>query len=172
MKRSTWIAAGVLGVVCAGVIAAHSIFEVSALTPKDASRTIAAPTAQDESAEILHAYLRHWSVFAEAMARLDDSNLDEVFGGTALATITDQVRQAARAKTAAAIRVSRHRYRIKVLSDTLASVDDTYLDQSSWNVGGKPSPPGPPTWEHRTFTLSKEEGSWKVTDIISFSSSR
>ena len=167
MKRTALAAGAFVALIGAGVFGAHLLVG-SSRPPAVIAAEIDPAEAPDDAEAITRAYLQHWNVFADAMAHLDVSHLGEVFSGAALAAITDQVRTAAADHTPAVIRILRHRYHVVSITAAMASVDDTYLDQSVW-VGDRPAPA---TWEHRTFTLSKEGTSWKVSDIIIYSSSR
>ena len=124
-------------------------------------------TPTDERAEVEQAYLDHWDVYAEAVLNLDGSQLSEVLAGAALREVQAQLEELIETDQPAQVRVE-HNYRITIIDANTASVDDRYINHSVRLDAEtmEPIEPDPNQRVHKSYTLKKVDGLWKVTDII------
>jgi hypothetical protein len=130
------------------------------------------PTPTDVRAQVEQAYLHAWDVWAEALLELDPSGLDEALTGPALELVTEQV--AAQAEKNQPVRIrAEHNYRIVMIDDATASVDDRYVNHSVRldPETGDPIEEDPRFEEHRSFTMRLVDGTWKIARIIEYDES-
>ncbi len=127
------------------------------------------PSSTDPKAQVEQAYLNHWDVYAEALRNLDTSKLSEVLTASALTTVTSQVEEQRRMNQPVLIRVE-HNYTITLTSDSTASVDDNYINHSVRldPKTGQPIEKDPNQRIHKSYTLKRVNGIWKVSDIIAY----
>ena len=127
------------------------------------------PTATDVRAQVEQAYLHYWDVYAAAMLNLDESHLPEVLAEDALANHRSQVEEQRRKNQPVRIEVE-HSYRITLVGDDKASIEDNYINHSVRldPRTKKPIESPPNTRVRRTYTLKKVNGTWKVTLIVGF----
>lgn len=124
-------------------------------------------TPTDPRAQIEQAYLDHWDVYAEAVLTLDGSRLSEVFAGAALREVQAQLEGLIEENQPAQVRVE-HNYRITIIDANTASVDDRYINHSVRldPETMEPIEADPNQRVHKSYTLKKVDGLWKVTDVI------
>lgn len=140
--------------------------------PPTTSTTVTpTPTSTDVRVQVEQAYLHAWDVWAEALLELDPSGLPEVLAGRALEVINSQVEEQARKNQPVRVRVE-HNYRIAIINDTTASIDDRYINH---NVRLDPDTLEPiekdPNRRERTsFTMKLVDGAWKISEIIEYES--
>jgi len=113
------------------------------------------------------AYLEHWDVYAEALLSLDGSRLPDVLAGAALEAVQKQLEELRAADQPARVRVE-HRYRITIINDRTAVVDDRYVNHTVRLDPDtlEPIESDPNQRVHKSYTLKKVGGVWKVTDIV------
>ncbi len=135
----------------------------------DSSVSSSPSSSTDPKAQVEQAYLKHWDVYAEALRHLDTSKLSEVLTGSALATVTSQVEEQRRMNQPVLIRVE-HNYTITLTSDSTASVDDNYINHSVRldPKTGQPIERDPNQRVHKSYTIKRVNGIWKVSDIIAY----
>jgi hypothetical protein len=126
-------------------------------------------TPTDTRAQVEQAYLNAWDVWAGALLELDASRLPEAFTGRALKVVTNQVDEQQRKNEPIRIRAE-HNYRITLIDDQTASVDDRYINH---NVRLDPETlepiePDEETRVRRTFTLRLVDSKWKIAEIIEY----
>ena len=127
----------------------------------------AAPTPSIED-EVLAAYARYWDVYADALLRLDSTRLSEVMTGPRLERAVEEIR---------ALEAQGQAVRIIVQTDPLvatvagdeARVVDEYVNSSylidaisKEAVGDREEP----NTLRDTFSLVRENGSWRVRDSL------
>lgn len=157
-----------IGLVIIGLVVGFVLLGDDSKTP-NADNSSPSPTRTDLRAQVEQAYLHTWDVWADALKRLDASRLPEVLTGNALAKITAQVEQQRNNNQPVRISVE-HNYRITLVSEASASVDDNYINH---NVRLDPNTMEPtendPNQRVRlTFTMTLVGGKWKVSEIIGF----
>ena len=113
------------------------------------------------------AYLEHWDVYAEALLTLDGSRLSEVFAGAALREVEKQVEQLSAANQPARVRIE-HNYRVALIDADTATVEDRYINHTVRldPATMEPIESDPNQRVHKSYTLKKVGGVWKVTDIV------
>ena len=125
------------------------------------------PTATDVRAQVEQAYLHHWDVYAQALLTLDGRHLPEDFAGAALRAVQKQLRELKAADQPALVRVE-HRYRITIVNEDTAIIDDRYINHTVRldPTTMKPIELDPNQPVRKSYTLKKVDGVWKVTDIV------
>jgi hypothetical protein len=126
-------------------------------------------TPTDPRAQIEQAYLDAWDVWEEALVQLDPSRLSEVFTGSALDVVTNQVEEQKRKNEPVRIRAE-HNYSITMIDSETASVEDRYINH---NVRLDPETlepiePDQETRVRRSFTLKLVDSTWKIAEIIEY----
>jgi hypothetical protein len=127
------------------------------------------PTATDPRAQVEQAYLHAWDVWAEALMTLDPSRLPEVLTGRALRVVRERLEEQ-RQKDQPVLLRAEHNYRIVIMDETTASVDDRYVNHSV-RLDPETLEPieGDPNQRlHTSFTLKLVDGTWKIAEIIEF----
>lgn len=127
----------------------------------------ASPVPAEVRAEVETAYLRYWEVLAEATESLDASRLPEVMSGEALELARGLIEEQ-RAKNEPLRTQVEHNYRIVIIDEATASVDDTFRDRTVRLDPDTREPTGPPADRmiRNSYTMKKENGVWKVAFII------
>jgi hypothetical protein len=123
----------------------------------------------DPRAQVEQAYLDAWDMWEEALVQLDASRLSEVFTGSALDVVTNQVEEQKRKNEPVRIRAE-HNYRITMIDSETASVEDRYINH---NVRLDPETlepiePDQETRVRRSFTLTLVDSTWKIAEIIEY----
>jgi hypothetical protein len=139
--------------------------------PASSGNKNATPTPTDPRAQVEQAYLHAWDVWADALMTLDPSKLPEVLTGNALDLVREQVEAQKDKNQPVRVRVE-HNYRIVLVNDTTASVDDRYINH---NVRLDPETlepieEDPDERVRRSFTLRLVDGTWKIAEIIGYES--
>lgn len=168
-----------LGLVVAGLVAGSLVLRDRQFSPSPAEGTptpvtadgTPTPATADVKAQVGQGYLHAWDVWADSLLRLDASRLPEVLTGRALETITNQVEEQAGKNQPVRIRAE-HNYRIVMIDATTASVDDRYLGH---NVRLDPETlepieKDPSKLVRKSFTMRMVDGTWKIAEIIEYSS--
>ena len=116
--------------------------------------------------EVEAAYLRSWDVYADAVLRLDDSRLAEVYSGPALLIRTDEIADLARDRTPVRVALE-HDYEIVVLNATNAVVLENYRNHSVLLDGStmQPLEPDPNDIVRREYVLVEEGSGWRVSQL-------
>jgi hypothetical protein len=123
----------------------------------------------DTRAQVEQSYLDAWDVWEEALVQLDASRLSEVFTGSALDVVTNQVEEQKRKNEPVRIRAE-HNYSITIIDSETASVEDRYINH---NVRLDPETLEPieadqETRVRRSFTLMLVDSTWKIAEIIEY----
>ena len=117
--------------------------------------------------EVEAAYRRSWAVYADAMGRVDASDLAEAFGASALVLRRREVEALRRAGEAVRVRVT-HDLEVALVDAVTAVVTDV-LGNHMVRVDartGRPLEPDPGGTLTRAYTLRREGGTWKVTEAV------
>lgn len=165
--RTLKVGGALLALVVIGLVIGFVVVNRGNGTPPNPSAS--SPTPTDPKNQVEQAYLRHWDVYAEALRNLDAGRLSEVLTGAALTTVTRQIEEQRRMNQPVRVRAE-HNYRITLLNDTTASVDDNYINHSVRLDGrtGEPIEKDPNQRVHKSYTLKKVNDTWKVSDIIAY----
>ncbi len=139
--------------------------------PSSAAPSRSAPveptTSRSADDELLAAYDRSWEVYADALRRLDGSQLPTVFAGSALWAARDEV--ATQKAKNQPVRISVvHRSRVLRVTATDGLVEDNYRNHSVVlnPATGAPAEPDPNEVVHQRQSLKRLDGVWKVVEII------
>ena len=136
-----------------------------------APSTTAAPsttsTTLSAKAELLAAYERSWNVYADALRRLDPSQLPTVFAGNALKLAQQEVAEHKTSGQPSMVRVT-HRARVLLVTATDGVVQDHYTNHSVLvdPATGKPTEPDPNEVVYQRQSLRRTNGVWKVVEVI------
>ena len=134
-----------------------------------APSTTAAPssTTLSAKAELLAAYDRSWDVYADALRRLDPSQLPTVFAGNALKLAQQEVAEHKANGQPSRVRVT-HRARVLLVTATDGVVQDHYTNHSVLvdPATGKPTEPDPNEVVYQRQSLRRTNGVWKVVEVI------
>jgi hypothetical protein len=167
------VGAALLALLTAGLVVGFLVLRGNKDSPPPSTSTTGTPTptSTDVRAQVEQGYLHAWDVWAEALMELNPSRLPEVLMGQALEVITGQVEEQARKNQPVQIRVE-HNYRIVIVNDTTASIDDRYINH---NVRLDPETLEPieedPNHRERTsFTMKLVDGTWRISEIIEYES--
>lgn len=154
-----------LGLLVVGLVVGFLLANRGGESPPDSSPS---PTT-DVRAQVEQAYLRQWDVYAEANLKLDTSRLEEVLTGDALRIVRDQIEEQKAKNQPVRIRVE-HDYRILLVDEMTATVEDNYVNHSQRLdlKTGQPVEPDPNQRVRRTYTLKKVNGTWKVSFVVGF----
>ncbi|MGH9201411.1 MAG: nuclear transport factor 2 family protein, partial [Vicinamibacterales bacterium] len=135
----------------------------------NAGNSSPSPTPTDVRAQVEQAYLHYWDVYAEAMRSLDSSRLGEVVAEDALENHRSQVGEQKQKNQPVRISVE-HDYRITIVNDSSASVEDNYVNHSVRldPQTKEPVEEDPNKRVRRTYTLKKVDGTWRVTLVVGF----
>lgn len=172
-SRGRTLAVGgvLLVVVAAGLVAGFLMLRGngSSPTPSPPATKSPTPTPTDVQSQVEQAYLEAWEVWADALLRLNPSRLPEAFIGPALDLVTSQVEEQRRKNQPVRIRAE-HNYKITILDERTASVDDRYINH---NVRLDPETlepiePDVQTRVRRSFTFRLVDSTWKIADIIEY----
>lgn len=167
--KRTFVVGGIIAaVLIAALVIGYALIRPGKESPspnKDSSQTA------EVRAEVERAYLRYWEVLADATESLDDSNLDSAMTGEAL-QLTRNLIQEQKAKNEPLRTQVEHNYRITIVNDANASVDDTFTDRTVRLDPQTRQPTGPPANQviRNSYTMKKESGIWKVAAIIQYRS--
>lgn len=140
-------------------------------TVSAAPSTTAAPstasTTLSAKAELLAAYERSWDVYADALRRLDPSQLHTVFAGNALKLAQQEVAEHKANRQPSMVRVT-HRARVLLVTATDGVVQDHYTNHSVLvdPATGKPTEPDPNEVVYQRQSLRRTNGVWKVVEVI------
>ena len=131
-----------------------------------APSSAATPTPSDEKETVRDAYLRQWDVYAEAVRTLENTGLEDVFTGDALAAVKKELRDLRRDGLGVRVRVE-HDLRIEIADASTAVVIDRYENHSvAFKLKtGKATEPDPNEIIIEAYTLKKVDGAWKVSAI-------
>jgi hypothetical protein len=140
-------------------------------TVSAAPNTTAAPsttsTTLGAKAELLAAYYRSWEIYADALRRLDTSELVITFAGNALRAARDEVATQKARNQPVQVSVDHHP---KVLRVTASEglIEDNYRNHSVVldPTTGAPAEPDPNERVYQRQTLKRLSGAWKVVEII------
>jgi hypothetical protein len=129
--------------------------------------TAAPPTTLSTKAELLAAYHRSWEVYADALRRLDPSQLPTAFAGNALRLAQQEVTEHKAMGQPSRVRVT-HRARVLLVTATDGVVQDNYTNHSVLldPVSGNPTEPDPNEVIYQRQSLKRIDGVWKVVEII------
>ncbi len=167
--RTLAVGGALLAVVLAGLLAGFLALRNNEQPPGTTGNSTTTPSAtpNDGRAQVEQAYLHHWDVYAQALLTLDGSHLPEVLAGAALRAVHKQLRDLKAADQPALVRVE-HRYRINIVNEDTAIVDDRYINHTVRldSTTMEPIEPDPNQPVHKSYTLKKVGGVWKVTDIV------
>jgi hypothetical protein len=124
-------------------------------------------TPTDTRVQVEQAYLEHWDVYAEALLTLDGTRLTDVLAGAALREVEKQVEELRAANQPARVRIE-HNYRVTLIDADTATVEDRYINHTVRldPATMEPIEPDPQQRVHKSYTLKKVDGVWKVTDIV------
>ncbi len=119
------------------------------------------------SAQVLAAYDNSWRVYADALRRLDPSNLPEVFAGDALRQAQRDV-AAQKAKHQPVRIATTHHARVLLATATDGVVQDNYRNHSVAldAATGAPVESDPNEVVHQRQSLKRVDGVWKVVEVI------
>jgi hypothetical protein len=162
------VGAVLLAVLVAGLVAGFLVLRGNSDSPPSSSTT-RTPTSTDVRAQVEQAYLHAWDVWAESLLQLDPSRLPEVLTGRALRVVQERLEEQ-RQKNQPVLLRAEHNYRIGIIDETTASVDDRYINHS---VRLDPDTLDPieedPNQRLRTsFTMRLVDGTWKIAEIIEY----
>jgi len=161
-----------LAVLIAGGIAAGLLLggssspDTTPTSPATVSPTTSPANVKDQ---VRQAYLNYWDVYAEALLKLDTSELGDVLTAEALDIVTKQVEQQRSKNQPVRIEIEHH-LRIVLINPGKASVDDRYVDRSVPLDPQTMKPSGPPLRGriHQTYTMELVNGTWKVSYIVGY----
>lgn len=158
------MAAVILGGLAVGFVLLRS---ESSSTPSESPT----PVATEERLQVERAYLRFWDAWAKANESLDPTVLDKVMTGEALEQARVLVEEGRAKNAPIRIRVE-HNYHIAITHESLATVEDSFLDRSVDLDPETRQPVGPEVNEtiRNSYTLKKVNGIWKVAEIIAYRS--
>ena len=133
-------------------------------TTRAPSRT---STTLSAKAELLAAYNRSWDIYADALRRLDTSELSTAFASHALRLARQEVAEHKAQGKASLVRVT-HRARVLLVTATDGVVQDNYTNHSVLidPVTGVPLEPDPNEVVYQRQSLRRINGSWKVVEVI------
>jgi hypothetical protein len=139
---------------------------VSAAPSTTAARSTTSTTLSAK-AELLAAYDRSWDVYADALRRLDPSQLPTVFAGNALKLAQQEVAEHKANGQPSMVRVT-HRARVLLVTATDGVVQDHYTNHSVLvdPATGKPTEPDPNEMVYQRQSLRRTNGVWKVVEVI------
>jgi hypothetical protein len=140
----------------------------TATTAAAAPTTTAAPaTTLGAKAELLAAYHRSWEVYADALRRLDPSQLPTAFSGNALRLAQQEVAEHKANGQPSRVRVT-HRARVLLVTATDGVVQDNYTNHSVLldPASGNPTEPDPNEVIYQRQSLKRIDGIWKVVEVI------
>jgi len=135
------------------------------------STTAAAPsttsTTRSAKAELLAAYNRSWEIYADALRRLDPSQLSTAFAGNALKAVRAEVATQKARRQPVRINVEHHP-KVLLVNATDGVVADEGINHSVVldPATGQPAEQDPeePFRERRSFRHL--DGAWKVVEVI------
>jgi hypothetical protein len=118
-------------------------------------------------AELLAAYDRSWAVYADALRRLDPTQLPSAFAGNALKLAQQEVAEHKAKRQPSLVRVT-HRARVLLVTATDGVVQDNYTNHSVLldPASGKPTEPDPNEVIYQRQSLKRIQGVWKVVEVI------
>jgi hypothetical protein len=130
------------------------------------------PTPTDVRAQVEQAYLHAWDVWAEGLRELDPSRLSEVLTGRALEVVEERLEEQQEKNQPVLLRAE-HNYRIVIIDEVTASVDDQYVNHSVRLDPDtlEPIEEDPNQRLHTSFTLKLVDGTWKIAEIIEYDDS-
>ena len=138
-----------------------------ATTPQDSATPVPTPsptTTLSNDEAVIASYERYWEVYAEALANLDVSQLEEVMMGARLERAIREVEGLRSRNQAVRVLVELHP-EVAVLDADRAVVVDEYTNQS-YLIDPQTKEPIAGTGEEQsrrdTFTLLRIDGAWKV----------
>ncbi len=119
------------------------------------------------AAQVLAAYNTSWHVYADALRRLDPSNLPEVFAGDALRQAERDVANQKAKHQPVRIAITHHA-RVLLATATDGVVQDNYRNHSVAldAATGAPVEPDPNQIVHQRQSLKRLGGVWKVVEVI------
>lgn len=162
-----------LALVAGGLVVGFLVLRGDGGPPASSSETgDPTPTPTDVRAQVEQAYLHAWDVWAEGLRELDPSRLSEVLTGRALEVVEERLEEQ-REKNQPVLLRAEHNYRIVIIDDVTASVDDQYVNHSVRLDPDTLEPieedPNQPL--HTSFTLKLVDGTWKITEVIEYDDS-
>lgn len=171
MRRGRLLAVtAALGAVILAVVLA-GIFYANRKAPSGSGST-PSPSPKSAEAEVEQAYLKYWDATAEALLKLDPAGLDEALTGSALEVTRELVDDQRRKNQPVRVRVE-HNYRIVIVDESIATVDDQFIEHSVRldPQTMQPVEPDPNKRIRNSYTLRKVSGRWKVAEVIGIESS-
>jgi hypothetical protein len=163
------VGAALLALLAAGLVVGFLVLRGNNDSPMPSASATGTPTptSTDVRAQVEQAYLHAWDVWAEALLELDPSRLPEVLTGRALQAVQQRLEEQREKNQPVRLRAE-HNYRILIIDQTTASVDDRYVNHS---VRLDPDTLEPiaedPNQRLRTsFTMRLVDGTWKIAEII------
>jgi hypothetical protein len=125
------------------------------------------PISTNVQVQVEQAYLHAWDVWAEALQELDASRLEEVLTGEALKVVQARLEDQ-RQKNQPVRLLAEHNYRIAMIDEVTASVDDRYINHSVRldPVTLEPIEKDPNQRIHTSFTMKMVDSTWKIAEII------
>lgn len=165
------IGGGLFALVVAGLLVGFLAFRgddgVPSSSPSATQSPRPSPTPTNVQAQVGQAYLHAWDVWAEALRMLDPSRLKEVLSGRALSVVQQRLEEQ-RQKNQPVLLRAEHDYRIVIIDETTASVDDRYVNHSVRldPVTLEPIEEDPNQRIRTSFTMRMVDGTWKIAEII------
>jgi len=160
-----------IGLACGGGTTARPTPTPTPTSTGTGTPVVAIPTAsatQSPEAEVLAAYGRYWTVYADAMLRLDESRLPEVMTGPRLDRARQEIRDLAAQGHAVRIVVENEPV-VGTISSSQAILLDVYRN-ASFLVDATTKQPvagtGTPSVLKDAVTLVRVGDAWKVRDAI------
>lgn len=140
--------------------------------PSSESTEDPAPTPTDPRAQVEQAYLHAWDVWADALRELDPAPLSEVLTGEALDVVQGRLEEQRANNQPVRLRAE-HNYRIVMIDEATASVDDRYVNHSVRLDPEtlEPIEDDPNQRLHTSFTMRLVDGTWKIAEIIEYDES-
>lgn len=168
-SRSLLIGGVMAAVILGGLAVGFVLLRSPDSSPKPSETPT--PVATDERVKVEQAYLLFWDAWAKANESLNPTVLDKVMTGEALEQARALVEEGRAKNAPIRIRVE-HNYHIAITHESLATVEDSFLDRSVDLDPKTRQPVGPEVNEtvRNSYTLKKVEGIWKVAEIIAYRS--
>ena len=161
-RRPVVVALCALLTACSG--SSHPATPSASVTSAPTTTTTSAASVEEQ---VRAAYLHSWDVYADAVRRLDASQLPEAFADPHLDAIKTKIADLQRRGRAVAVSVEHH-VKVRVIDASTAIVADdennhsVEIDQAT----AAPAEPDPNNVLRDNFTLKLIEGTWKVTVVI------
>jgi hypothetical protein len=172
MNRRIAMVGGSLAAFIAAVVVSGLVITSASRDRTSDNHATPTPTQTNAKVEIERAYLAYWDAYTKALIKLDAAPFDGITMGEALDAARSFVQEQTAKNQPIRVRVE-HNYRIALVREDFASVDDTFISHSVRLDGNTKEPiePDPKTSIRNSYTLRKVEGKWKVAEIIGYEES-